>query len=359
MSEPKRYFWLKLHKDFFQRKEIKRLRKIAGGDTYTIIYLKMLLRSIMSDGKLYFDGLEDDFASELALDLDEKEENVQITIQYLLKSGLLEMCSDEEYYLPDTKDSTGCETAAASRMRKCRAKKEQLKCNNVTHMLQNGYGEIEKDIEIDKELYKEKDIDIDKELYKEKDIDIDTLSLCKQKTLIHDAWEDAFDLITANVKKSLDNLVDEYGAVITKQAILDAKKQGKSHIKYVEGVLKNKMLEENIPANNPKRKRFVKPTLSEIEQYCIERNNNINAAHFYDYYESNGWKVGKNSMKDWKAAVRTWERSEYRKPNSKKNSKEDAINVVNNLMNKLGGVDTEQSTTDFSSTIDVTDSVVY
>jgi predicted phage replisome organizer len=343
MSEPKRYFWLKLHKDFFQRKEIKRLRKIAGGDTYTIIYLKMLLRSIMSDGKLYFDGLEDDFASELALDLDEKEENVQITIQYLLKSGLLEMCSDEEYYLPDTKDSTGCETAAASRMRKCRAKKEQLKCNNVTHMLQNGYGEIEKDIEIDKELYKEKDIDID------------TLSLCKQKTLIHDAWEDAFDLITANVKKSLDNLVDEYGAVITKQAILDAKKQGKSHIKYVEGVLKNKMLEENIPANNPKRKRFVKPTLSEIEQYCIERNNNVNAEQFFDYYESNGWKVGKNSMKDWKACVRTWERNEYRKPNSKKNSKEDAINVVRELMNEYAN---EQSEDD-NSVIDVTDSVVY
>ena len=344
MSEPKRYFWLKLHKDFFQRKEIKRLRKIAGGDTYTIIYLKMLLRSIMSDGKLYFDGLEDDFASELALDLDEKEENVQITIQYLLKSGLLEMCSDEEYYLPDTKDSTGCETAAASRMRKCRAKKEQLKCNNVTHMLQNGYGEIEKDIEIDKELYKEKDIDID------------TLSLCKQKTLIHDAWEDAFDLITANVKKSLDNLVDEYGAVITKQAILDAKKQGKSHIKYVEGVLKNKMLEENIPANNPKRKRFVKPTLSEIEQYCIERKNNVNAEQFFDYYESNGWKVGKNSMKDWKAAVRTWERSEYRKPNFKKNSKEDVLNDMRTLMNEYGGVNeqsNEPSTEDTGSTIDI------
>ena len=108
-----------------------------------------------------------------------------------------------------------------------------------------------------------------------------------------------------------------------------------------------------------KRKRFEKPTLSEIEQYCIERKNNVNAEQFFDYYESNGWKVGKNSMKDWKAAVRTWERNEYRKPNSKKNSKEDAINVVNNLMNKLGGVDTEQPTTDFESTIDVTDSVVY
>ena len=354
MSEPKRYFWLKLHKDFFQRKEIKRLRKIAGGDTYTIIYLKMLLRSIMSDGKLYFDGLEDDFASELALDLDEKEENVQITIQYLLKSGLLEMCSDEEYYLPDTKDSTGCETAVASRVRKHRERKKSLQCNaDVTQVKQLCNGEIEKKLEIEKE------IKIDKELYIEKDIDIDTLSLCEQKSLIHDVWEDTFDLITTNVKKSLDNLVDEYGAVITKQAILDAKKQGKSHIKYVEGVLKNKMLERNVPVSNTKKKRFVKPTVEEVKQYCIERNNNVNAEQFYDYYESNGWKVGKNSMKDWKAAVRTWERSEYRKPNSKKNSKEDAINVVNNLMNKLGGVKTEQPTTDFESTIDVTDSVVY
>lgn len=120
-----------------------------------------------------------------------------------------------------------------------------------------------------------------------------------------------------------------------------------------------KEIDSSAKSTTTKRKRFEKPTLSEIEQYCIERNNNINAEQFYDYYESNGWKVGKNPMKDWKASVRTWERSEYRKPNSKKNSKEDAINVVNNLMNKLGGVDTEQPATDFESTIDVTDSVVY
>lgn len=265
MSEPKRYFWLKLHKDFFQRKEIKRLRKIAGGDTYTIIYLKMLLRSIMSDGKLYFDGLEDDFASELALDLDEKEENVQITIQYLLKSGLLEMCSDEEYYLPDTKDSTGCETAAASRMRKCRAKKDKLERNNVTPMLQSGYGEIEKELEIEKE-------------------------------------------------KELDNK-----CASTKQ----------------------------------KRKRFVKPTISDIEQYCSEKNISINAQQFIDYYESNGWKVGRNSMKDWQATVRRWASNNYGK---KKSSKDNAINVVKEVMEEYRN---EQQGNDSSITIDVTDSVVY
>ena len=122
---------------------------------------------------------------------------------------------------------------------------------------------------------------------------------------------------------------------------------------------KEKEIHSSAKSTTTKRKRFEKPTLSEIKAYCIERGNKVDAQHFFDYYESNGWRVGKNSMKNWQAAVRTWERSEYRKPNSKKNSKEDAINVVNNLMNKLGGVDTEQPTTDFESTIDVTDSVVY
>lgn len=115
-----------------------------------------------------------------------------------------------------------------------------------------------------------------------------------------------------------------------------------------------KEIHSSAKSTTTKRKRFEKPTLSEIKEYCIERNNNVDAQHFYDYYESNGWKVGKNSMKNWQAAVRTWERSEYRKPNSKKNSKEDAINVVKELMEEY-----EQSATDSESTIDVTASVQY
>ena len=108
--------------------------------------------------------------------------------------------------------------------------------------------------------------------------------------------------------------------------------------------------------HSPKRKTFTKPTIDEIQDYCIERNNNVNAEQFYDYYESNGWKVGKNSMKDWKAAVRTWERSEYR--NVKASKKQQAIDVVNDLMQEFGGAN-EQSATDSESTIDVTASVQY
>jgi len=60
--------------------------------------------------------------------------------------------------------------------------------------------------------------------------------------------------------------------------------------------------------------RFAPPALEEVEKYCRERGNNVSAQGFIDYYSSNGWKVGKNAMKDWKAAVRTWERNGYDKP---------------------------------------------
>ena len=57
-------------------------------------------------------------------------------------------------------------------------------------------------------------------------------------------------------------------------------------------------------------KRFIPPTVDEVALYCFERHNHVSAQKFVDYYSSNGWRVGKNPMKDWKAAVRTWERSE-------------------------------------------------
>ena len=60
-----------------------------------------------------------------------------------------------------------------------------------------------------------------------------------------------------------------------------------------------------------KRKKFSKPSISDIQNYCNERNNKVDAQKFYDYYESVGWKVGKNPMKDWKACVRTWERNNF------------------------------------------------
>ena len=96
-----------------------------------------------------------------------------------------------------------------------------------------------------------------------------------------------------------------------------------------------KEIHSSAKSTTTKRKRFEKPSISDIKQYCMERNNNVNAEQFFDYYESNGWKVGKNSMKDWKAAVRTWERSEYRKPaTTKKSNTEQTLDAIYKVMNE-------------------------
>lgn len=67
---------------------------------------------------------------------------------------------------------------------------------------------------------------------------------------------------------------------------------------------------ENIYGDEPPKKQFLKPTFDEVRNYCAERKNQVDPERWYDYYVSNGWKVGKNPMKDWKAAIRTWEGAE-------------------------------------------------
>ena len=266
MAETKRYYWLRLHKDFFQKKEIKRLRRVAGGDTYTIIYLKMLLRSIIDGGKLYFDGYEDTFVSELALDIDEDEQNVQITVNYLLKNGLLIECENDEYYLPEANNNTGSETAAASRRRKLRDKSKGIECNNVTPLcnnvtsmlqecsqsLQTCYGEIEKEIhkEIHKELeHRDRDITIST-TREDKEIE-NPQSLSPVSNIdIYDLWTNSFGVISSFVKGQLDDLIAEYGFVKVADALHIAKERGKSRVQYVEGILKNQRLENGANGRN-------------------------------------------------------------------------------------------------------------
>lgn len=168
----KKYYWLKLKDDFFQQKTIKKLRKIAGGDTFTIIYLKMMLVAIKSEGRILHEGIETNFHEELALDLDEDEENVRLTINYLLNHGLMEE-SLNEFYIPESVQNTGKESESAERVRRHREK--ALQCNiavtasndKVTESNDkvtacNTEKEIEKEIEIEnKSKRKEKEFSRD------------------------------------------------------------------------------------------------------------------------------------------------------------------------------------------------------
>ncbi len=162
----KKYFWLKLHKDFFKSKEIKKLRKIAGGDTFVIIYLKMQLLSIETNGIIEYEEVEPTFAEELALELDEEEANVNATLLFLESMGMLKEVDSNNYSIPHVVDLIGSETPQARSMRKKRATKNQeVTAENVT-LLQDSYTPVtkrEKKVTLEIELEKELDIDIDKE----------------------------------------------------------------------------------------------------------------------------------------------------------------------------------------------------
>lgn len=247
----KKYYWIKLKPTFFQSKEIKKLRKIAGGDTFVIIYLKMQLLSLETNGKLYFDGLEDDFSEELALILDEDSDNVRVTIAFLEKCGLIEQRADDEYFLPEALQNTGKESASAQRVRRHRA----LQCNEIPLQCNTDVTKCntEKEIEIEKEI----------------DIELE---------------------------------------------IEDSKGDDKSS------------------PTPPKAKKFVKPSLKDVISYCKKRQNNVDPERFFNYYESIGWKVGKNMMKDWKAAVRTWESNNY---SDKKDNSSSDMQKYEDFINKF------------------------
>ena len=92
------------------------------GEIYTIVYLKMQLESLRSNGIIVFDGVGDSFPEELALQIDEREEDVRVTVEFLVKHGLLIQLSETENFLPQAVENTGSETSSARRMRELRAR---------------------------------------------------------------------------------------------------------------------------------------------------------------------------------------------------------------------------------------------
>jgi predicted phage replisome organizer len=232
MSDNKKYYWLKLKDGFFNQKEIKKLRRIAGGDTYTIIYLKMQLLSLKNNGSLFYEGFEDDFCQELALEIDENPENVKVTFLYLQKYGLIEQIKNpnvDEFALPAVRENTGSETSKAEAMRRLRQKRKeenkQIENNeNKKVTLLPGVTKCYTEIEI--EIEKEKDIE------KEIDIYIPILQSWNEKKLLQTHGESA---VKRNWKKKHNDIVKDYGvekiikAIDNYTNVLNNNKQYYSH----------------------------------------------------------------------------------------------------------------------------------
>lgn len=132
------------------------MRKLPGGEEITIIYLKIMLVSLADEGKIYFEGLADDLAEELALLIDEDPEAIRMALLFLSQKNLLTTSDNFQYKLEQVPELIGSETASTRRSRKHRESQKALQCNtNATKR----NGEIEIEIEIDIEI--DKDIEID------------------------------------------------------------------------------------------------------------------------------------------------------------------------------------------------------
>lgn len=285
----KRYYWLKLKNDFFEGDEINWLEEQENGAVYILFYLKLCLWSLRSDGVLMrrVGKMEIPYDTKKLAEITGTPLPAAETAMALLTSaGLVEVQENGALFMPQMEDMTGSETERAAIMRKYRTPKTekenhsedsdreievQSSNHNVITMLPEPNHNVitslpETDHIVDTEIEKELELEseLESETEPEKESDADTESLLYP---------------------------ERDGAPETRTTT--AAQAGK-------GNFSGKRLD--------KAAQWVKPEPEEIAAYCAERQNGIDPEQFYDYYEANGWRMGQNPMRSWKAAVRTWER---------------------------------------------------
>ena len=230
----KKYYWLKLKDNFFNQKEVKKLRRIAGGDTYTIIYLKMQLLSIKKDGIIEFEGTEKDLAEQLSYEIDEDLNNIQVTLSFLKVNNLIEEISENNFLLTKVPDCIGKEGASAERVRRHRERKALLEKEKEQKMLQCN-GEVTNSnndvIKSNTEIEKEKEIEI--EIEKDNNISKD-IFINKVVSEWNSIGVSPIKLIRGTRQKMLNARIKEY----TEEGVLQAINNIK-HSDFLKGQNKN------------------------------------------------------------------------------------------------------------------------
>lgn len=275
----KRYYWLKLKNDFFEGDEINWLEEQENGAVYILFYLKLCLRSLRSDGVLMrrVGKIEIPYDTKKLAEITGTPLPAAETAMALLTSaGLVEVQENGALFLPQIENMTGSETERTATLRKQRMhqkkqeaaleeREEKSACKVCTDSVQNVRKVCTETVQTSTpEKEKESEKELESETEPEKESDADTESLLYP---------------------------ERDGAPETRTTT--AAQAGK-------GNFSGKRLD--------KAAQWVKPEPEEIAAYCAERQNGIDPEQFYDYYEANGWRMGQNPMRSWKAAVRTWER---------------------------------------------------
>ena len=159
MAKTKVYFWLKVDKKFFDNLFIKRLKHMSGGYTMTVIYIRLMLESLEDDCILYYEGYFDNLVQELALKLDVSEDDINMTVAYFTKCGLIQIDDDGHATLSQAKAMVESETNWAKYKRDQRKNSQNLpKLENVQNK-KTISNSCPTEIELDKELEKDKELD--------------------------------------------------------------------------------------------------------------------------------------------------------------------------------------------------------
>lgn len=234
----KKYYWLKLYKGFFERKEVKLLRMTEKGELSVLIYEKMLLNALETDGVIYFEHLTETFEEELALALNEDVESVRTVIQFLTKKNLLTSV-DDGFYIETFSEMVGKESSSTDRVRNYRQrKKEEMEkmlheTNETLHVTNEALHETNETLHVtncntekrrereEKRILreeKEKDKDTDTRVDTEvrEDAALETLRLKNQQLFNHFVEDKK---LSKKQREYILGMVNKYNKLITKRTI--------------------------------------------------------------------------------------------------------------------------------------------
>ena len=235
MAKTKVYFWLKVDKKFFDNVFIKRLKNMNGGYAMTVIYIRLMLESLESDCILYYDGFLESLVEELAIKLDVSEDDINMTMAYFTKCGLIQIDTEGNAELLQAKAMLEQETNQAQYMREYR-KRQKLKNDN-------SYNVSQKDNVVNEPLTTCKiEIDIEKEhKSKNKSKNQNKNNATADFSEIYSYYQQEIGVLSPNQAEQLADYIklDNFEPELLKRAIDKASNNAKRSFGYVNSILRN------------------------------------------------------------------------------------------------------------------------
>lgn len=222
----KKYYWLKLQENFFEREEVKVIEMQANGDKYIIFYLKLLLKSISTNGKLMFRNIIPYTPEMLSKITGTDVDTVKVAIDMFIKLGLLEQLDDGALFMLETNNMTGAETKWAEKKRTQREKKKQGLLKEST---EDNVPLLSNDVRQEKELDKEKEKELDKEINNNNN---------NLGDVFNHLTNCGFRLSPIQIS-SLQEDLKVYGGVWIKEAAKISADNGKINYSYMKAILDN------------------------------------------------------------------------------------------------------------------------